>query len=183
MTRNLSWSREVWRRMARIFIREGAAPLVSWLFFKAVVKAVLLLGLDTWVVTPHMGKELGEFQVQMVRRLTGRLMWRKTDGKWIYTSVKTAREEEGFLTMEEYIRWRHNTVAQYIAMRSLLDLCERPEKAPGARVGIWWWEQAGIDLAGAREAAVAAVAADGYEGEEWRRGIEGGLSGQNNCSK
>ena len=100
----MSWSREVWRRMARIFIREGAAPLVSGLFFKAVVKAVLLLRLDTWVVTPHMGKELGEFQVQMVRRLTGRLMWRKTDGKWIYTSVKTAREEEGFLTMEEYIR-------------------------------------------------------------------------------
>ena len=28
-------------------------------FFKAVVQAVLLFDLDTWVVTPYMGRDLG----------------------------------------------------------------------------------------------------------------------------
>ena len=44
-----------------------------------------------------------------------------------------------------------------------------------------WWEQAGLDLAGALE--VAAVAEEFDEGEELKRGIKGGLSGRNNCSE
>ena len=50
-----------------------------------------------------------------------------------------AREESGFLKMEEYIRQCQNMVAQYIAARSLLDLCEGSERAQGARVGMRWW--------------------------------------------
>ena len=38
------------------------------------------------------------------------------------------------------------------------------------RVGMQWWEQAGINLAGAREAAAAAV--EKYGGEELRGGIK-----------
>ena len=56
---NLSRARGVWRSMTRILSREGAQPRVSGFFFKAVVQAVLLFGSDTWVVTPHMGKDLG----------------------------------------------------------------------------------------------------------------------------
>ena len=59
---NLSWARAVWRRMTRILSREGAAPQVSGLFFKAVVQAVLLFGLEKCVATPHMGKDLGGFR-------------------------------------------------------------------------------------------------------------------------
>ena len=46
----------------------------------------------------------------------------------------------------------------------MLELCEGLERDPGARVGMQWWEQKGIDLSGEREAAVA-VAEEG-EGEE-----------------
>ena len=53
--------------------------------------------------------------------------------------------------MEEYIWKRQNMVAQYIAARSLLDLCEATERTPGARVGMRWWEQLGIDLEGSRD--------------------------------
>ena len=60
------------------------------------------------------------------------------------------KETEGFLTMEEYVRRHQNTVAQYITTRSLLDLCEGSERDPGARIGMRWWEQEGIDPAGAR---------------------------------
>ena len=47
----------------------------------------------------------------------------------------------------------NNTVSQYIDTRSLLDLCEVSERAPGVRVGMRWWDQAVINMAGARKAA------------------------------
>ena len=46
---------------------------MSGLFFKDVVQAVLLFGVETWVITPRMVKALGGFQTQVVRRLTVRL--------------------------------------------------------------------------------------------------------------
>ena len=95
--------------------------------------------------------------------MTGRIPQRTQDGRWRYTSAAAAREEAGFLTMEKYIRRRQNTVAQYIATRSLLDQCEGSERAPGARVGMQWQEQAGIELAGVREAAAATAEGDGGE--------------------
>ena len=150
--------------MSRILIREGAALRVSGFLFKAVVQAVLFFISETWVVTSRMGKALGGFQAQVVIQLTVWLLWRTLGGKWTYTLAAAAREKAGFVTTEEYIRRHQNTVAQYIATQSLLDLCEGLESAPGAQVGMRWWEQAVLYLAGAREAA--AVAVEGGGGEE-----------------
>ena len=86
----------------------------------------------------------------MARRLTGRFLQRKSDGKWEYTLVVTSREEMGFETTEEYIWRRQNTVVQCIDTQSILDLCEGRERTPGSRVGIRWWEKADIKLAVAR---------------------------------
>ena len=47
VVKNLSRARKVWSRMAPILRREGAAPRVSGLFFKAVVQAVILLRAET----------------------------------------------------------------------------------------------------------------------------------------
>ena len=41
---------------------------------------------------------------------------------------------------------------------------------PGARLGMWWWEQVGIDLVGGREASVETV--EGGGGEELQREIK-----------
>ena len=68
-----------------------------------MVQVVLLFGSETKVVTPRMGMSPGGSQDQVATRLTGRLLRRKPDRKWNYTSVVMAREEAGFQTMEEYI--------------------------------------------------------------------------------
>ena len=101
---NLEGVRVVWKTMTRILNREGAEPRVSGFFFKAVVQVGLLFSLETWVVIPYIGRALVEFQDQVALQLTGRLLWRETDGKWKYTSAAAAREEAGFQTMEKYIR-------------------------------------------------------------------------------
>ena len=72
VTVKLQKARKSWGRMLRIFIREGADPKVSGLFFKAVVQAVLLLGEEMWVLTPRMERSLSRFHHRFARRLTGR---------------------------------------------------------------------------------------------------------------
>ena len=61
VVRNLKKARRSWARLTRILGQEGAKPRVSGMFFKAVVKAMLLFGSETWVLTPHMGQALGIF--------------------------------------------------------------------------------------------------------------------------
>ena len=82
--------------------------------------------------------------------MMGGLLWRRIDGKWEYTLAAAAREEARFEVMEEYIKIRHNTVSQFIDTQLLLDLFGETDRAPGAQVGMQWWEKAVIDLAGAR---------------------------------
>ena len=62
-----------------------------------------------------MGWILGGFQDKVAIILTGRLLRRRTNGKWEYTLAAAAREEAVFKAMEEYIRRRNNTVAHFIA--------------------------------------------------------------------
>ena len=52
---------------------------------------------------------------------------------------------------------RHNTVAQFIATRPILGLCEVAERRRGTRVPQRWWEQSGIDWSPAREKAAEAA--------------------------
>ena len=47
----------------------------------------------------------------------------------------------------------------------MMYLCEETEITPGERVGMQWWEQAGIDLTGSRERADTAADTD-KDGEE-----------------
>ena len=41
-------------------------------------------------------------------------------------------------------------------MQPILDLCEQFTRRPGAKVSQRWWEQAGIDLEGAKKRAAEA---------------------------
>ena len=60
---------------------------------------------------------------------------------------------------------RQNTVAQFIAMRLILGLCEVAERRRGTRVPRRWWEQTGIDWKSAREKAEAQEGANKAEPE------------------
>ena len=51
--------------------------------------------------------------------------------------------------MVEYVLNRNNTVAQYIATRTILDLCKETVGRSGEWVARILWEQEGLDLAGA----------------------------------
>ena len=93
---NLVKARKRWGRLLRILSREGAEKRVSGNFFKAVVQAVLLLGAETWVLTPRIYRALESFQHGATRRITGRQPRRRGDGQWTYPPMKEAIREAGF---------------------------------------------------------------------------------------
>ena len=93
---NLAQARAVWRRMARILIREGARPRVYIFFLKPVVQLGLLFGAETWVLNPGMGQVLGGIHDQVAWQLAGWFLRRRKDRKWEYTSAEAARVEVGY---------------------------------------------------------------------------------------
>ena len=93
-------------------------------------------------------------------------------------------KEAGFKDIRTSINNRQNTVAQYIATRPLLDLCEGTNQIGGARVSRRWWDQKEIDWEKTKarvaetdsesetdteeeEARITASGVRGSSGEEW----------------
>ena len=71
-------------------------------------------------------------------RITGRQPRRGWDVKWYYPSLVGAIKEAGFTEISKSITNRQNTVAQHIATRTILYLCERTTQRGGARVYRRW---------------------------------------------
>ena len=46
--------------------------------------------------------------------------------------------ESGLKEMDTYVSIRHNTVAQYIETRPIMELCLEAKRRPGARVAMQW---------------------------------------------
>ena len=69
----------------------------------------------------------------------------------------------GLQEAETYVSLCHNTITQYIATRSIMDLCLAAKRRPGPRVSKMWWEQEGFYLEGMRTASWVAEQTEGGE--------------------
>ena len=105
----------------------------------------MLFGAGTWGVSPMMERALSAFIHGAARSLTGRQPRKGRDGKWHYPSLEGAMKEAGLTDVRTSINRRQNTVAQYIATRPLLELCEGAKQREGEWVTLRWWDKLGID--------------------------------------
>ena len=99
---------------------------------------ILLYGLETWVMTPLIGRVLVRFHHRVARMLMGRQPWRGRYGRWVYPPLSEAMEEVLLQEVEAYISLCQNTVSQFIATRPIMDLCLAAERRPGSRVAKRW---------------------------------------------
>ena len=91
-------------------------------------------------------------------------------------------KEAGFTDVRTCINRRHNTVAQYISTRLLLDLCNGKTQIGGVRVTMRWWDQKGIywGKAKARGAEIESESDPETDMEEEEaRNSDSGASGSN----
>ena len=116
-----------------------------------MTQQVLLFGAKSWVLTKRMESALDAFQGRVARRLTGQMPRRGRDVKWVYPPLAGVLKEAGVARARTSVLRRQNTVAQFIATRPILGLCEVAERRQRTRVPQRWWEQSGIDWKLARE--------------------------------
>ena len=103
-----------WVRLTRILGREGASPRVSGTFFKEFVQAVIIFGLEAWVMNPCIGRALGGFQHRVSRRINGRQPKRQVDGIWEYPPQGEVRGDVIICPEEaEYGRTTHCDATDY----------------------------------------------------------------------
>ena len=102
-------------------------------FYIAVTQQVLLFRAETWVLTKRMEAALDAFQGRVARRLMGRMPSRGRDRKWLYLPLAGANKEAGIVQARTSVLRRQNTVAQFIATRPILGLCEGTERRGGHR--------------------------------------------------
>ena len=126
------------------------------MFYIAVTQQVLLFREESWVLIGKMESALDAFQGRVARRLTGRMPRRGRDGKWQYLPLAGAIKDAGIVRVRTSVLRRQNTVAQFVATRPILALCEGTERRGGARVPQRWWEQTGIDWRLAQERSESA---------------------------
>ena len=50
--------------------------------------------------------------------------------------------------VETYVYFCNNTFTQFIATRTIMDLCMVSDRRPGSRVTKRWWDQDGMDVEG-----------------------------------
>ena len=131
MAGNLQKARKKWVRLLRILGREGENARVSGNLFKAAAQAIIIFGSKTWVMTPHKGWIPGGFQHRVDLRLMGKQPQRLQYRSWKYPPSEKAMRGEGLEEVGEYVLRRQNTVALYITMRKILDLCEEAVRRPG----------------------------------------------------
>lgn len=137
--RNLAKARAKWAMISKVLVREGATPVISGKFYKAVVQAVLLYGSDTWVWTEPMLNALRGFHHRVARRLSGRVP-RLQNGTWVYPPIDGALRAAGLWPIEEYIARRRRTTLRQVEGRPIYQLCREQRVLPGSptRTAVWW---------------------------------------------
>ena len=68
--------------LLRILRQGGVNTRVLGIFFNAVVQAMLLFGLEMWVITPHMGRDMEGFHQRVACRITQRQPWCLQEISW-----------------------------------------------------------------------------------------------------
>ena len=112
-----------WGRLGTLLQREGADPRVTAMFYRAVVQAILLYGSETWVILAAMDNKLEEAHTGFLIKITGKLSRRILYRTWETPGVEEVREAAGTQFAMTYIVRRQATVAQWVDLRSILNVC------------------------------------------------------------
>ena len=92
-------------------------------------------------MTPRIGRTISRFHHRVSCCLSRMHLTRNMAGWWEYLYLGESIAVVGIDELNEYILRRQNTVAQYIATCTIMELCLAGKRWPGAQVSQPWWDQ------------------------------------------
>ena len=108
-----------------ILWKEGAKPQVSPMFHRAVVQTVLIFGEETWVLSEAISSNLEEVHMGFLNQITGQREVQQEDGTWRQVEEKKVLEKAESHSLGNYIERIHATVAEWVELRPILEVCDR----------------------------------------------------------
>ena len=112
------------------------------MFYKATVQAVLLLGSETWNLTPAALKSLEGFHLRATWYMARvNKPCRNPDRSWTYPATPDVLEEIGLQPIAHYVEVRRQTIAKFIVNWPIFDFCVAGKRKRGTSPRQWWWEQ------------------------------------------
>ena len=94
-------------------------------FYRVVVKEIILYGLEMWVLLVSLVNMIEGTHTEFLRMIIGNRVKQLEDGTWETTGVEGILEAAGTQSARIYIEQRQATVAQWVALRPLFDVCAR----------------------------------------------------------
>ena len=92
---NIRRVRKFWGRLAKLLIREGTDPIISEKFYRAVVQAGILFGLETWMLKAVMLQYFEGIYVGFLRRVTEMKYRKLGDKTWLKEGEYRVLQETG----------------------------------------------------------------------------------------
>ena len=78
---------------------------------------------ETWVLSAGMISTLEGMYARVAKWITRMRLKQKREGGWDYLHLTEVLKSAKFLMIREYMGQQHNEVADWVAMRLLVDLC------------------------------------------------------------
>jgi hypothetical protein len=136
----LDRAREKWGRIGNVPRAEGATARSMGYFCKAIVRAILLYGSESWTLLNYIIQQFRSFHASVARYLTRRRIRCLADGTWFYPPTEEVLEDAGLKSIDQYIRRRRQTVRGFVRHRPLYE-ARRQLRALSTNENktIWWW--------------------------------------------
>ena len=81
------------------------------IFYRAVTQAVLISGLETWLISAAMEGIMEGTHTGFMRQITRKGARQKEDGMWVNLRAEVVQEAAGTYSKMTYIRIRQGTVS------------------------------------------------------------------------
>ena len=114
------------------------------IFYRAVVRAILLYGSETWVLSAAMERNTERVHTGFLLQITGKQARQLRDGTRETPDAEGVREAAGMQSARTYIGIQQATMAQWVALRPLFEVCARETlyKGGGHKRDAWWRQEA-----------------------------------------
>ena len=112
------------------------------MFYWAVLQAVLLFGAETWILLEAMSRKLEGVHVVFLSQITGQKENRQRDRIWKIEAAAKVLKGMGTQSLRAYIDKCQETVAEWVALRTTLEVCDKEKGYEGGgRLWERWWRQ------------------------------------------
>ena len=123
--RNVRKAHQVCIRLGKLLQMEGADSLVSAMFYRELMQAVLIFGLETWFLLALMSKNLERLHVGFLRKVAGSIAKRQRGRTWRSVAAVSVLKEAVTQTLGTYIdKWK-SKVADWVELSPILEVYNR----------------------------------------------------------